>query len=488
VVDLAVLDNDYTFNIADTTYVEDIETFGINPKTGLPNRLKVIISGITYDLNIPSQNSIEIQNYTSQFEDLFQQVTASVQSLSFNENIYKRSSNFTATQNVSRGSLQGGLSDNKLTLLETDEKNIELDYIGQRGSDINNHNNKYKLTGEGLYFSNNGGQTWNVGVTPKGINADYINVGTLDASKIQIVDGNYLYFLWDKSGITAYREPKATSSEKTYFSDFAKFNKYGLSLVEDGKVRLRAGYNYIYGGDELDSAGDYNKEANLSEQNNIGFYLYNNNGQEIFKTESGKSDSARISLAGEIYVTQNLNEKVYTKYVYGYSDDNAPLELKSELFYGAIPYDQEDILNAVIYGGTTTFKDYYLSNWKGSSDVQYFSYTKEEAVIYFSVRTTELINKKIFYINNDIEKYIDGQSLNFIITFLKLEDNNFVPIENTEGLFEVLSLINGNIFYVARETKTIDIKGNYGYPKEYETLTSIPISTKNYYIKNVSIY
>jgi hypothetical protein len=488
VVDLAVLDDDYTFNIADTTYVEDIETFGINPKTGLPNRLKVIISGITYDLDIPSQNSIEIQNYTSQFEDLFQQVTASVQSLSFNENIYKRSSNFTATQNVSGESLQGGLSDNKLTLLETDEKNIELDYIGQRGSDINNHNNKYKLTGEGLYFSNNGGQTWNVGVTPKGINADYINVGTLDASKIQIVDGNYLYFLWDKSGITAYREPKATSSEKTYFSDFAKFNKYGLSLVEDGKIRLRAGYNYIYGGDESDNAGDYNKEADLSTLNNIGFYLYNDKGQEIFKTESGKSDSARISLAGEIYVTQNLNEKVYTKYVYGYSDVNTPLELKSELFYKAISYDREDILNAVIYEGSTTFKDYYLSNWKESADVQYFSYTKEETITYFSVRTTEMINKKIFYINNNTETYMDGQSLNFIITFLKLEDNNFVPLEDTEGLFEVLSLINGNIFDVTAETKIIDIKGNYGYPKEYETLTSIPISTKNYYEKEANEY
>lgn len=488
VVDLAVLDSDYIFNIADTTYIEDIETFGINLKTGLPNRLKVIISGITYDLDIPSQNSIEIQNYTSQFEDLFQQVTASVQSLSFNENIYKRSSNFTSTQNVSGESLQGGLSENQLTLLETDENNLQLDHTGQHGSDINNHNNKYKLNGQGLFFSNNGGQSWNVGVTPKGINADYINVGTLDASKIQIVDGNYLYFLWDKSGITAYREPKATSSEKTYFSDFAKFNKYGLSLVEDGKIRLRAGYNYIYGGSESDSAGDYNKEANLSTQNNIGFYLYNDNGQEIFKTESGKGDSARISLAGEIYVTQNLNEKVYTKYVYGYSDDNVPLELKSELFYRAIPYDQDYILNAVIYGGTTTFKDYYLSNWKESSDVQYFSYMKEETINYFSVRTTELVDKKIFYVNNDMEKYIDGQSLNFIITFLKLEDNNFVPIEDTEGLFEVLSLINENIFDVTIETKTIDIKGNYGYPKKYETLTSIPISTKNYYEKEVNEY
>ena len=57
-----------------------------------------------------------------------------------------------------------------------------------------------------------------------------------------------------------------------------------------------------------------------------------------------------------------------------------------------------------------------------------------------------------------------------------------------EGLFEVLSLINGNIFDVTTETKIIDIKGNYGYPKEYETLTSIPISTKNYYEKEANEY
>ena len=53
--------------------------------------------------------------------------------------------------------------------------------------------------------------------------------------KIKIVDGEYLYFLWDKTGITAYRSPIATNSQKVLFSDFARFNKYGLTLAEDGK-------------------------------------------------------------------------------------------------------------------------------------------------------------------------------------------------------------------------------------------------------------
>ena len=58
VIDLSILDSDYKIDVADTTYIEDIETFGINEKTGLPNRLKVIISGITYNLDVPSENSI----------------------------------------------------------------------------------------------------------------------------------------------------------------------------------------------------------------------------------------------------------------------------------------------------------------------------------------------------------------------------------------------------------------------------------------------
>jgi hypothetical protein len=74
VVDLHALPEyeNYIFNIADTTYVEDIGMFGINSVTGLPNRLKVMISGISRVLDSPKDDSIKVQNFTTQFEDLFQ--------------------------------------------------------------------------------------------------------------------------------------------------------------------------------------------------------------------------------------------------------------------------------------------------------------------------------------------------------------------------------------------------------------------------------
>lgn len=333
VTDLSTLDEDYTFNIADTTYIEDIETFGINKKTGLPNRLKVIISSIEYDLDLPMQNSITIQNYTTQFEDLFQQISASVQSLSFNENIYKRSSNFTATQNIDSSSLQGTLDSNNLILLNTEENNIELDSTGQSGSDINNHNNKYNLNGQGLFFSNDGGEHWNIGVGPSGINADYIKVGTLDAGKIRIVDNDYLYFLWDKTGITAYREPYSINNENeditiTNFNDFSRFNKYGLSLVENGKIRLRAGYDYYSSYNEHNGL-IVKEDDKIINNRDIGFFLYNSIGEKIFSTtsstildqeENEESETAKISLKGEIYVTDNTISNTQIQQYYTYSN------------------------------------------------------------------------------------------------------------------------------------------------------------------------
>lgn len=337
VVDLYALPEyeDYCFNIADTTYVEDIGMFGINNITGLPNRLKVIISGITYSLDEPAKNTINVQNFTTQFADLFQQVTASVQSLSFNENIYKRASNFTSNQNIDQDSLQGTLDTNEMQLIKTDETNIEIDKEGQSGSDMNNHTNKYKLNGQGMFFSNNGGETWNIGVGPGGINADYIKVGTLDAGKIRIVDNDYLYFLWDKNGISAFRDPQSASGD-IKFNDYALFNRYGLSLVEKGKIRLRAGYNYNGQSGTDSAAGDVITEETQGED--IGFYLYNNKGQAIFysavKSNDAASDanSAKVYLVGEMYVTDKIGESTPTGTDYKYTGGYKITEEQTEIY------------------------------------------------------------------------------------------------------------------------------------------------------------
>lgn len=306
---LEVYNDDYTFELGDTTYVEDIDFFGVSSITGLPNREKVLISAIEDSLDKPEENSITVQNYTTAFDDLFETVTATVQSLTYNENTYKRSSNFTAKQYIQSDSLQGTLDEGDLTLIDANDSNVVLDDGGAQGNAIDNSASQYKLSGEGLFFSKDGGQTWDLGVGPKGLNLDYAKFGSLDASKVQIVDGQYIYFLWDKNGINAYRNPSTSTSGLV---DFARFNKYGLSLIENNNIRLRAGYEFKNNGDSSNSSGLYSTEEDLTNQN-IGFYLYNDNGQPIFKTET-RSDyndsstdySARLSLTGEMYITNKV--------------------------------------------------------------------------------------------------------------------------------------------------------------------------------------
>lgn len=381
--------DDFIFNVADTTYIEDIGMFGINQRTGLPNRLKVLISEISYDLEQPFKNSIKIQNFTTQFEDLFQQVTSSVQSLTYNENIYKRSSNFTSLQNIEKDSLQGTLDGNDLTLLNTDEGNISVDNTGTAGSDINNHANKYKLDGQGLFFSNDGGEHWNVGVGPSGINADYIKVGTLDAGKIRIADSGYIYFAWDKEGIFAYRDPADVNTDSSNIGDYASFNKYGLTLTQDGKIRLRAGYSYTgkttataEAPDEAD-IGDTSTEN--SPGNSIGFYLFNNRGESIFQTVTDTSLSARLQLSGEIYATDDSlegGESRVTKVKYKFS--NAYQNVQTVICRKLTPVTVSKVIKSVLR--QSIIDHIYMEN---GSDKKYYYRIFCNYVITFTDDTIE---------------------------------------------------------------------------------------------------
>jgi hypothetical protein len=64
VIDLAPLNEEYEdiydFDLADITYVEDIGMFGINKHTGLPNKLKVLVSAVQEGLDDPSKDTISV--------------------------------------------------------------------------------------------------------------------------------------------------------------------------------------------------------------------------------------------------------------------------------------------------------------------------------------------------------------------------------------------------------------------------------------------
>ena len=455
----------YDFDLADVTYVEDIGMFGIDKHTGFPNKLKVLISGVSEGLDNPDKDTITVQNFTTSFQDLFQQVTASVQSLTYNENIYKRSSNFTSLQNITNDSLQGALDTNELTLLSTDEDNIQVDNTGTRGSDINNHANKYKLDGQGLYFSNDGGQHWSVGVGPSGINADYIKVGTLDAGKIRIADSSYVYFSWDKDGIVAYRDPQAVNTDSKNINDAAIFNKYGLSVVRDGQIKLRAGYTFN------GTDGEMNTETQLADE--VGFYLYNSNGEIIFQTQNATDpndadrETAVLKLIGEMYVgnsgtiVENAQKNYYKKYSFANNITIAPLiqsnirtPISSEL--GPIIPEEPDLCHCDISNTLYEPKEAaaYIF-WKESSLNKILIIKGNNQYIYEKRTISDTSPNRWFFYNGNENEILESNKINNNVTVhmnIRNESNQisqtfFIYGNNNIYMSDIVNTKTGQVFH-----------------------------------------
>ena len=74
----------FKFNLGENTYAEDPDFLG----DGV--RVRVAITEIQENLDDATQNTIKVQNFKNQFEDLFQKITATVQSTKYNSGAYQK--------------------------------------------------------------------------------------------------------------------------------------------------------------------------------------------------------------------------------------------------------------------------------------------------------------------------------------------------------------------------------------------------------------
>ena len=204
----------YAFKVGDISSIIDTQYFGYVDKAKTkPKREKVVVSEVTYMLDNPEKNSLQIQNYSTQFQDLFQRLNASVQSLELNKNTYAKSENFTGKGALTLESLQESFDKNKQLAFSNVDSKIIYDNTGitlstngiddKTGETIEN---KYqvKLVGGGIILSSDGGQTWKTGIYGGEINTALLRAGQIDAELINIMMGTVPTFKWDKDGLIAY--------------------------------------------------------------------------------------------------------------------------------------------------------------------------------------------------------------------------------------------------------------------------------------------
>ena len=260
----------YAFEVGDISSIIDTQYFGYD-ENGAPRAEKVVVSEVTYNLDRPEKNSIQIQNYSTQFEDLFSKLNASIQSLTLNQNTYAKAENFTGTGALTYESLQQSFDRNK-ALSESSANGtytqengvITLKTDGYDESTKEYIKDKYqvKLLGGGIILSSDGGATWKTGIYGGEINTALLKAGQIDAEKINIMMGNHPLFQWDKDGLTAF----ATKDDKDNViavqpGKYVRFNEQGLyGIIEKGKTPDISNANFALTWDGLRINLPYKKE------------------------------------------------------------------------------------------------------------------------------------------------------------------------------------------------------------------------------------
>ena len=248
----------YKFDLGDKTYIEDTEFFGWVWKNGVqtPYHEEIVVSEITIVLDSPEQNTIKVQNYKTQFEDLFQRITAATQSVEYHTGEYGRTAAVVETDGtISSGTLQNSISNNAIRLENSRDQSVVWDETGITTTSLVKPNEIVRLVSGGLFLSNDGGTTWSTGITGSGINANYITTGQLNAGVVNIMNGDFPSFRWDGNGLSAYQFLINTQTMNPYgfnYAKFVRFDQYGIYGINGNeKFQANVPENGVYGEDKI---------------------------------------------------------------------------------------------------------------------------------------------------------------------------------------------------------------------------------------------
>lgn len=228
----------YSFDIGDRTYVQDPEFFGYLQDGITPYRKEIVVSEKTEYIDNPQKDTVKVQTFKNQFQDLFKAITATVQQVQYSTGAYQRAAELAVSNPQERFRfLENALESAELSIQNAGEQTVVWDERGITITDAANTARQLRLVSGAMMFrtiDENGEEVWKTGITPDGITADLITAGRLDAGLIQIMDKNRPSFRWDARGLTAYKEESTDSGVR--FNSRGLFGFSGVANAHIGEV------------------------------------------------------------------------------------------------------------------------------------------------------------------------------------------------------------------------------------------------------------
>ena len=319
----------FEFDLADKTWVEDSELFG-------DEREMVVITEITYALEEPDQTSVKIQNHRDQFASLFQKVTATTQSVQYAAGAWDKAANFANANPVEQAAfLQNALMDAETKLQNAGEQSVVWDKTGITVTDQTSPSLQLRIVGGAILMRDQDSKDlgWQTAISAEGINAKVVTSGRLNTNKVFIMHGNDPTFRWDAFGINAY--------------SFDVTNGYLHGLDTSKGVRFdRFGiYGYDAKGDSMwhpNSMEDVEEKSifaltwdglylKLGQGNFTEYYGYNSSTKEfvpgVFTTSKWHESNTKIGMVSKklfnAWVT-DTSSPLYNQPYYDLKSNNTP--------------------------------------------------------------------------------------------------------------------------------------------------------------------
>ena len=304
----------YEYQLGDRAYIQDTEFFGYVSIDGIktPAREEIVVTEITYSLDQPETNSFKVQTYKNQFQDLFRRMSATVQQVKLTTGAYNRAAELAKADTAHRlAYMQDALNDAATVLENKADQSVVWDNTGITVTSVLNRAQVLRIVNDGILMSTDGGETWQLGITPNGISANKITSGQIDTSLLQIMNGNEAYFRWDIYGITAYdftlnlgNEEYPYNLNSTSGVRFDRFGIYSFTGVDGTNWHPKS----IDGPDAADPREDPIRKYSIFDLTNEGLHI--NLGKGTF-TKAGRSDT--IPHASESFLGRT-NGLIYNKW------------------------------------------------------------------------------------------------------------------------------------------------------------------------------
>lgn len=310
-----------------------------------------------------------------------------------------------------------------VTMIQDTTSEIVYDTNGQHFIEKNNPNNIMTMNSSGLFLSTDGGMTGTTAITARGITADAITTGHLNANLITVTGGDNSRFVEIKNDqMTLYG-----TFTRTWQGVTTTNNVY--TRLKDGHLRFRNnnldrsiyfsdfGISTYLDGDSEDASGT------------LEFFDYSYSTARGVTLNSGlgvvalRSDSNRIILEAEN--TVNLESNQYSVYVRPFSKSRPGLN--EFQFYVKDNPSSADTDGALLFGNLTDTSSQYGSGIR-------FSKSNKSSIVYATNPTGDMGTGEFHaknFINASLEEYKtnikkwDADALSTIVNDLDLYSYNY---------------------------------------------------------------